>query len=343
MKTYSIEFEQEDRLIKHNDFIAFTVGKCSYSGEIHLNSTILNYGDCDYHIVQIGRYTSIGSGITLLCDEDHDMRAVYQGIIPAFMRDDADATTRQRLGYSDRSIYHKGMIVIGSDVWIGQDVTLLPSITIGDGAIIAAGSVVTSDVPPYAIFGGNPARLIRYRFPEEVVSDFRKIMWWNWRDEELKLAEADMNGDTASFARKYAASAGFIEKQPGAIPSVCGGEKDIVLTFIDVDDSFPCCYNTLVQFCKRFPNGEKELIVCYYADDERDRSLISSLEGFCEKLPDGPIISMCAIQEGEDELMISQADELIIGRGIRYINRFSLAGKYGVKCRSGADDPIWRV
>ena len=342
MKRLSVEFETKDRVIKHDDFVALTVGKCTYSGEVFLNSTILNYGDCDYHIVQIGRYTSIGDGITILCDEDHDMRAVYQGIIPEFMSDDADATNRQRLGYSDRTMHHKGMILIGSDAWIGQNVTLLPSITIGDGAVIAAGSVVTSNVPPYAIYGGNPARFIRYRFPEDVVDNLKRILWWTWDSLELERAKSDMQGDVRIFSEKYAPRAKFIDKQAGSIPSAFGGEKDIILSFIDSEDSIPCCYNVIVQFCKSFPNGEKELIVCYYLNNEKDQRLIDELGQFCEKLPDGAAVSFCGLKEGEDEMMISQADAIIIGRGTDYITRFSLAGKYGVKCLSGADDPIWR-
>jgi virginiamycin A acetyltransferase len=79
----------------------------------------------------------------------------------------------------------KGDTVIGNDVWIGYDALILPGVTIGDGAIISARSVVTKEVPPYAIVGGNPARLIRQRFPEPVVQALREIAWWNWDAEKV--------------------------------------------------------------------------------------------------------------------------------------------------------------
>jgi acetyltransferase-like isoleucine patch superfamily enzyme len=77
-------------------------------------------------------------------------------------------------------------ISIGNDVWIGNNVTILGNVTIGNGAIIAAGAVVTKDVPDYAIYGGVPAKLIRYRFNDEIIQKLKKLEWWNWSIEKLK-------------------------------------------------------------------------------------------------------------------------------------------------------------
>lgn len=74
----------------------------------------------------------------------------------------------------------KGDTVIGNDVWIGQEATIMPGVSIGDGAIIAAKAVVSADVPPYVIAGGNPARIIRRRFPDEVIAELLAIRWWDW-------------------------------------------------------------------------------------------------------------------------------------------------------------------
>ena len=73
----------------------------------------------------------------------------------------------------------KGDTVVGNDVWFGQNVTVLPGVTIGDGAIIGANSVVTKDVAPYTIVGGNPIRLIRPRFSPEVIQALEKLAWWD--------------------------------------------------------------------------------------------------------------------------------------------------------------------
>ena len=74
---------------------------------------------------------------------------------------------------------------IGNDVWIGAKSTIMDGVTIGDGAIVAACSLVTKDVPPYAVVGGVPAKVIKYRFPEEVIERLLQIRWWNMPDDEI--------------------------------------------------------------------------------------------------------------------------------------------------------------
>lgn len=75
---------------------------------------------------------------------------------------------------------YKGDTVVGNDVWIGYDTTIMPGIHIGDGAIIASKSVVVKDVPPYTIVGGNPAQVIKSRFDEPTIKKLLEIKWWNW-------------------------------------------------------------------------------------------------------------------------------------------------------------------
>ena len=79
----------------------------------------------------------------------------------------------------------KGDTVIGNDVWIGQNVTIFPGIHVGDGAIIGANAVVTKDVPPYAVVGGNPIRLIRKRFDDETIAFLQELKWWDWAPEKI--------------------------------------------------------------------------------------------------------------------------------------------------------------
>lgn len=76
-------------------------------------------------------------------------------------------------------------VTIGNDVWIGRQCIILDGVTIGDGAIVATGAVVTKDVPPYAIVGGVPAKVIKYKFPQEVIDRLEEIKWWNLSDEKI--------------------------------------------------------------------------------------------------------------------------------------------------------------
>lgn len=81
---------------------------------------------------------------------------------------------------------HKGDIVIGNDVWIGRNAVILPGVKIGDGAIIGAYSVVAKNVSPYAIFVGNPARFVKYRFEDQELIDLLlQYQWWNLEEEEI--------------------------------------------------------------------------------------------------------------------------------------------------------------
>lgn len=91
---------------------------------------------------------------------------------------------------------NKGDIVIGNDVWIGYEAVIMSGVTIGDGAIIGTRALVTNDVPPYTIVGGVPAKQIRKRFPEEIISELLKLKWWDWTFKKISQnMEFIKNGD----------------------------------------------------------------------------------------------------------------------------------------------------
>lgn len=79
----------------------------------------------------------------------------------------------------------KGNTVIGNDVWIGHRATIMPGVTVGDGAIIATNATVTKDVPAYAVVGGNPAKVIKMRFPEAEIARLLELQWWDWPLEKI--------------------------------------------------------------------------------------------------------------------------------------------------------------
>lgn len=93
-------------------------------------------------------------------------------------------------------------IYIGNDVFVGENVTILSGVKVGNGAVIGAGAVVTKDVPAYAIVGGVPALLIRYRFLQEQINAFERIQWWNFEDDQLKNVER-MFYDVDEFIKEY--------------------------------------------------------------------------------------------------------------------------------------------
>lgn len=127
--------------------------------------------------VTIGKYCSIGEGVTILLDGDH--RTDWISTYPfSLMIAGTDAPFIQPVG--------KGDVVIGNDVWIGINALILSGVHIGDGAVVGANAVVTKDVGDYEIVAGNPARHIRYRFPESIIAALKKIRWWDWPIEKIR-------------------------------------------------------------------------------------------------------------------------------------------------------------
>lgn len=106
--------------------------------------------------------------------------------------------------YENSPIRNNKSVYIGNDVWIGANVIILPGVKIGDGAVLAAGAVITKDVDDYAVVGGIPARIIKYRFDEETIDRLKAIEWWNWPHEEiLKKIELFYSPDEFIKSEKY--------------------------------------------------------------------------------------------------------------------------------------------
>jgi virginiamycin A acetyltransferase len=103
----------------------------------------------------------------------------------------------ETFGYKDLPVKDT---IVGQDVWIGHDAAIMPGVQIGAGAIVAAASVVARDVPPYAVVGGNPAGIIRMRYPDEVVEELLSIAWWDWPIDRIEANLAALtNGDLSAL------------------------------------------------------------------------------------------------------------------------------------------------
>lgn len=148
----------------------------------------------------IGKYTSVSSEVRVISGT-HPTEFVSTS--PVFLKGDncvnlsfGNGIDFQNMKYADTE--KKYNVVIGNDVWVGQRALIMSGITVGDGAVIAAGAVVTHDVPPYAIVGGVPAKIIRYRFNDEQIKALLQIKWWN-RPQEWLRRHSDCFSDINKF------------------------------------------------------------------------------------------------------------------------------------------------
>jgi acetyltransferase-like isoleucine patch superfamily enzyme len=145
--------------------------------------------------VSIGKFCSLSSGITIVGGE-HNTKWV--STFP--LREQFLLPGRGKAGHPKT----KGPILIGNDVWIGLGVTILSGVNIGDGAVVASQSVVTKDVPPYAIVAGNPAQIIKFRFSQDIIQELLRIQWWNWKLQKIVTNVDLLNGtDVQEFVRKF--------------------------------------------------------------------------------------------------------------------------------------------
>lgn len=158
-----------------------------YSRSALSNSRLGSYSYISEHCVigrvSVGKFSSVGP--FFICGYgEHPTNFITTS--PAFY------STRKQCGVTFTESDHfaeQQETVIGNDVWIGARVFVRDGVKIGTGALIAAGAVVTADVPEYAIVGGVPAKLIRYRFPSEIVRELLEIQWWNWSEDKLRQAQ----------------------------------------------------------------------------------------------------------------------------------------------------------
>nr|BEK68139.1 CatB-related O-acetyltransferase [Kitasatospora purpeofusca] len=128
----------------------------------------------------IGRYCALGTGVRFIMNGANH-RTDGPSTFPFPIMGGSWAAHFDLL----TDLPNRGDTVVGSDVWFGNGVTVMPGVRIGHGAIVATGSVVTADVPDYAVVGGNPARVIRHRYEEDDVARLVAVAWWDWPQEHI--------------------------------------------------------------------------------------------------------------------------------------------------------------
>lgn len=154
----------------------YQIGRGTYGG-----LTVRSWGE-DVAF-SVGNYTSIAAGVKVFLGGEH--RTDWVTTFPFNVQWES---ARQHTGHPKT----KGNVLIGNDVWIGTEALIFSGVTIGDGAVIGARAVVTRDVAPYTVVVGSPARIVKHRFPAQVIERLLAVKWWDWHEAQIEKAMPDL-------------------------------------------------------------------------------------------------------------------------------------------------------
>lgn len=186
MKAFHFENQFSSQLLHETvNHPNISVGKFSYySGYHHRHDFVecaryLHDKRKDVDKLIIGNYCSIGSGAVFMMAGNQGHSKEWISTFPFYFQANIFKEAKN-------AFLKAGDTIIGNDVWIGSEAMIMSGVTIGDGAIIAARTVVTKDVEPYAIVGGNPCVFIKSRFSEDEIKQLLIMKWWNWKENQIK-------------------------------------------------------------------------------------------------------------------------------------------------------------
>jgi len=169
------------------EFADHDIGEGTY-GYLNLRT----WPDTLHFTLRIGKHCTLGRGTTIMLGGEHRIDWITTH---GFQEIESARPQAQP---------HSGDVAIGNDVWFGEDAIVLSGVSIGDGAVIGARTVVRRDVPPYSIVAGNPGRVVGFRFEKETIQALLDIAWWNWPYEKIRRALPMMySNDVQAFIREY--------------------------------------------------------------------------------------------------------------------------------------------
>jgi acetyltransferase-like isoleucine patch superfamily enzyme len=151
--------------------------------------------------VGIGNFCSIGYGAVIIANNGHNLTTGFEDYRVATYA--MAVLSKEGFKPSYRLPEKNNFVQIGNDVLVGAYSVILPGVTVGNGAIIGAGSIVTHDIPPYAVVAGTPAKVLRYRYSEEKIAKLQKIAWWSWSDKKIAENMDYFYGKIDDFIDKF--------------------------------------------------------------------------------------------------------------------------------------------
>ena len=313
-----------------NGFPFLSVDRDSYIIGLEVQSGIGEDIQGGRHCIAIGKCCSVAEGITFMIDYNHDFASVCQGEL--FFMEGVP---------KHKKIHQKASVILQNEVWIGRGATIMAGVTLHNGCVVAANSVVTKDVPPYAIVGGNPARIIRYWFDEPTIAALQKIAWWDWDSQLQYKRRDDFALSVAEFTAKYLpeAEAKFQALQI-AHPRTGVRERKTILFIPDFTEPFPLYPKVLDEYFSQ-DRADLELLI-YISEPDSTPENLRILEAILQKHNERDCNVI--LQTGEtmnEHILFQYADYFVTTRHRETVARTCLADMYQARILYGTDLPVF--
>ncbi len=306
-------------------FPLLCIDKDSYCVNLQIQSGINFDVQGGRHHIAVGKACSIAEAVTFMIDLNHNYGSVVQGNA-AFLKDIP----------ASQWIPRKGSIILQNDVWIGHGATIMPGVILRNGCVVATDAVVTKDVPPYAIVGGNPAKIIRYRFDAETITGLQAIAWWDWSEQEQLVRRKDFALPPEKFVEKYLPQ----YRREDQYSSLLDNERKVVLFIPDIGEQYPLYPKVFRQYLAvNRPSVELLIYLPKQMSSEENIQVILKILKEYESSD-----SYVTLQTGTDireDILFQNASYYITTRSRETVQRTCLADRYDTKVLYGTDEPIF--
>lgn len=293
------------------------------------------------HNLQIGQFNSIAMNVKFMFSQCKNIKSVSNDALNTYLNLCGLSFEKPK-----ETMRYKGSIIIQNDVWIGKDVTIMPGVTIHNGAIIARNSHVVSDVPPYAIVGGNPAKIIGYKFNQDLINKLQTIQWWYWSPQELIDNHLLLNEDVEGFCNRFYDSA----KQ--RLDMLIGQREfsldglDSYFAFVDYYENLSNYENILENFFEKYICDPTKKLYLFIQTDcpnisYNDYDVFQSLTDLISHILSYPQVK-CQIEvlKGDNDFakeIFLKCNHYLISRTYRGVEYSCLADLVGIEVLSGVD------
>lgn len=292
----------------------------------------------EYINLMIGKYCSIGRKVEFLFLGQHDYTSLstYPWNNPYDKVFDYESVDK-----------NENQIFIGHDVWIGRGVKIKSGVKIGNGAVVANDSLVVKDVPPYAIVGGHPAKVIRYRFSETIIEKLNKIKWWYWDEAKIIANKEKIVGNIDSFVEKFYDKPA-IETERKSVQQIINDLEELqssgykVYYFLpDFTDNYPVWKEVLSSYLHAFTSEDKVALIVGVDKPIEHKKYVDEIFQAINRLTHAvPNLYVQEIPEDNFEFLCN-VDYFITTKEYRCIKAVDYACDYGVEVLSGLNEKIF--